>query len=107
MPGLVRIEKKKGSAWVMLDRPPLNLFVPELIAELRAAFEALSRDASVRVAVVTGAGRAFTAGMQVQVLSELTPPTAKALITSLHEASWPWPVTSVSPRPAPCWDCQK
>ena len=86
MPGLVRIEKKKGSAWVTLDRPPLNLFVPELIAELRAAFEALSRDASVRVAVVTGAGRAFTAGMQVQVLSELTPPTAKALITSLHEA---------------------
>ncbi len=86
MPGLVRTEKRKGCAWVTLDRPPLNLFVPELIAELREAFEALTRDASVRVAVVTGAGRAFTAGMQLQVLSELTPPTAKALITSLHEA---------------------
>jgi enoyl-CoA hydratase/carnithine racemase len=35
---------------------------------------------------VTGAGRAFTAGMQVQVLRDLTPATATALITSLHEA---------------------
>jgi len=86
MPGLVRVETKKGCAWVTLDRPPLNLIVPELIGELRGAFEALSRDASVRAAVVTGAGRAFTAGMQVQVLSKLTPDTARALITSLHEA---------------------
>jgi len=82
----VRVEKKAGCAWVTLDRPPLNLIIPELIAELRAAFEALAADEGVRAAVVTGAGRAFTAGMQVQVLRDLTPATAKALITSLHEA---------------------
>ena len=86
MPSPVRVEMRKGCAWVTLDRPPLNLIVPELIAELRAAVEALARDASVRAAVLTGAGRAFTAGMQVQVLRDLTPATAKALITSLHEA---------------------
>jgi enoyl-CoA hydratase/carnithine racemase len=83
---LVRVDKRNGCAWVTLDRPPLNLIVPELIAELRGAFDALARDAGVRAAVVTGAGRAFTAGMQVQVLRDLTPATAKALITSLHEA---------------------
>ncbi len=86
MPALVRVEMKKSCAWVTLDRPPLNLIVPDLIAELHATFGALARDVSVRVAVVTGAGRAFTAGMQVQVLRDLTPITAKALITSLHEA---------------------
>ncbi len=86
MSALVRVEMKKGCAWVTLDRPPLNLIVPELISEMRAAFDALSLDPSVRVAVVTGAGRAFTAGMQVQVLRDLTPVTAKSLITSLHEA---------------------
>ena len=86
MPPLVRVEKKAGCAWVTLDRPPLNLIVPELIDELHATFKALARDAGVRAAVVTGAGRAFTAGMQVQVLRDLTPATAKALITSLHEA---------------------
>src|ERR1700675_2349434 len=83
---LVRVEKKAGCAWVTLDRPPLNLIVPELIAELRAAFETLARDDGVRAAVVTGAGRAFTAGMKVQVLRDLTPATARTLITSLHEA---------------------
>jgi len=83
---LVRVEMKKGCAWVTLDRPPLNLIVPDLIVELRAAFDALAHDPSVRVAVVTGAGRAFSAGMQVQVLRDLTPVTAKSLITSLHEA---------------------
>ena len=83
---LVRVEMKKGCAWVTLDRPPLNLIVPDLIVELHAAFDALAHDPSVRVAVVTGAGRAFSAGMQVQVLRDLTPVTAKSLITSLHEA---------------------
>ena len=86
MPSLVRVEKKAGCAWVTLDRPPLNLIVPELIAELSAAFEALAQDGGVRAAVVTGAGRAFTAGMQVQVLRDLTPATARVLIASLHEA---------------------
>jgi len=83
---LVRVEERRGAAWVTLDRPPLNLIVPDLIAELRAAFERLVRDDHVRVAVVTGAGRAFTAGMQVQVLRDLDPLSAKALISSLHEA---------------------
>jgi enoyl-CoA hydratase len=86
MPALVRVEKKKACAWVTLDRPPLNLIVPDLIAELRAVFETLARDDGVRAAVVTGRGRAFTAGMQVEVLRDLTPATAKALITALHEA---------------------
>ena len=86
MPALVRVEVRQGCAWVTLDRPPLNLIVPELIAELRATFDGLARDGSVRAAVVTGAGRAFTAGMQVQVLRDLTPASAKILITSLHEA---------------------
>jgi enoyl-CoA hydratase/carnithine racemase len=40
----------------------------------------------VRAAVVTGAGRAMTAGMQIQVLRDLEPASAKALISLLHEA---------------------
>jgi enoyl-CoA hydratase len=83
---LVRVEKRNRCAWVTLDRPPLNLFAPDLITALREAFDALARDAGVGAAVLTGAGRAFTAGMQVQVLRDLTPASAKSLITSLHEA---------------------
>jgi enoyl-CoA hydratase/carnithine racemase len=40
----------------------------------------------VRVAVIRGRGRAFTAGMDVNVLAGLDVAGAKALITALHEA---------------------
>jgi len=84
--GRLRIEHRDGCAWVTLDRPPLNLLVPELICAIRDGFADLARDPRVRAAVVTGAGRATTAGMQVQVLRDLDQAGAKALITLLHDA---------------------
>jgi len=80
------VEREGSVVWCALDRPPLNLLEPRLIRALRATFEALARDPSVRVAVLTGAGRAFTAGMDVRVLRDLDPPRAKRLITALHRA---------------------
>jgi enoyl-CoA hydratase len=80
------VERDGGVARCTLDRPPLNLLEPDLIRALRDAFRTLAADPSVRVAVVTGRGRAFTAGMDVHVLASLDVATAKALITNLHEA---------------------
>jgi enoyl-CoA hydratase/carnithine racemase len=82
----VKLEREGPLAWVTLDRPPLNLIVPEMVEGIRATFAALRRDATVRGAVITGAGRATTGGMQLQVLRDFTPATAKAFIASLHEA---------------------
>jgi enoyl-CoA hydratase len=82
----VRVERDGMLVWVILDRPPLNLIVPEMIEGIRSTFEALRRDPGVRAAVITGAGRATTGGMQLEVLRDLTPTTAKALIARLHEA---------------------
>jgi len=85
-PGFVRVEREGALAWVTLDRPPLNLIVPEMVEAIRSTFETLRRDPSVRAAVITGAGRATTGGMQLQILRDLTPASAKAFIASLHEA---------------------
>jgi enoyl-CoA hydratase/carnithine racemase len=82
----VRVERRGDVAWCTLDRPPLNLLDPEVIGALDAAFAALSADATLRAAVLTGSGRAFTAGMNVHVLRDLDVPRAKALITSIHGA---------------------
>jgi enoyl-CoA hydratase/carnithine racemase len=82
----IRVERRGGVVWCTLDRPPLNLFEPGLIAGLRATFEMLAADPTVRLAVVTGAGRAFTGGMNVRVLHDLDAAGATALITSLHDA---------------------
>ena len=82
----LRVERAHGIVRCTLDRPPLNLFEPGIIAALRETFTDLASDPSVRVVVLGGSGRAFQAGMDVRVLRDLDVPRAKALITSLHEA---------------------
>ena len=88
MPGgaFVRVERRGRCAWVRLDRPPLNLIVPEMIEGLRSVFDELAADPEVGAAVLTGSGRATTAGMQLQFLRDLTARQAKAFIATLHEA---------------------
>ena len=80
----VAVERRGDVAWCTLDRPPLNLLDPELIAAVHATFQGLTADPTIRAAVLTGRGRAFTAGMNVHVLHDLDVSRAKALITSLH-----------------------
>jgi enoyl-CoA hydratase/carnithine racemase len=82
----LRVSLAGGVARVTLDRPPLNLLEPGLIRALREAFRTLAEDPGVRVAVLTGRGRAFTAGMDVHVLAALDVARAKELITGLHGA---------------------
>lgn len=84
--GGVRVEHRHGCAWVTLERPPLNLLVPVVIEALREAFARLARDPGVRAAVVTGAGRHFTAGMQLQFLQGLDSASARTFIGRLAEA---------------------
>jgi enoyl-CoA hydratase/carnithine racemase len=50
-----------------LNRPQrLNAWTPVMGAELADAFRAVDRDANARVAVLTGAGRAFCAGADME-----------------------------------------
>jgi enoyl-CoA hydratase len=84
--GALRVERRGAVAWCTLDRPPLNLLEPGLIRALRESFESLGRDPAVRVAVVTGAGRAFTGGMDVHVLRDLDAGAARVLIAGLRDA---------------------
>ncbi|HYE94107.1 MAG TPA: enoyl-CoA hydratase-related protein [Terriglobales bacterium] len=86
MADTLRIARDGGVARVTLDRPPLNLLEPGLIRALRDAFRTLADDRTVRVAILSGHGRAFTAGMDVNVLAGLDVESGKRLITSLHEA---------------------
>jgi methylglutaconyl-CoA hydratase len=53
----------RGIARVLLDRPEVhNAFDDALIAELTKTFQALDGDGRVRVVVLTGAGKSFSAG---------------------------------------------
>src|SRR5439155_26674679 len=86
MTGALTVRRAGATVWCTLDRPPLNLLEPGLIRTLRETFEALAADRTTRIAIVTGQGRAFTAGMDVAVLRDLDPARARELITGLHDA---------------------
>jgi methylglutaconyl-CoA hydratase len=59
----IRIERRGPVATVTIDRPEvMNAFDAATIAGLHGAFDELAADPSVRIAVLTGTGRAFCAG---------------------------------------------
>ena len=71
---VVRVETNEGIATVTLDRPDaLNAFSGELMDELCEAFLAVEADDAARVLVLTGAGRAFSAGADLKAMSSSQP----------------------------------
>lgn len=59
----LKIETRGAAAWVWMNRPDVhNAFDETLIAELTEAFGRLDDDPAVRVIVLAGEGRSFSAG---------------------------------------------
>ena len=73
-------EKKDGVGYITLNRPDkLNAINDSLLEELDAAFAAAEPDLEVKVVVVKGAGRAFSAGQDLSGVgtSEVLPDPRK------------------------------
>jgi enoyl-CoA hydratase/carnithine racemase len=81
---LLRVAREGGVARLTLDRPPLNVLTPALIDALGAAFRELGADPSLRVVVLAGSGRAFSAGVDVGAMRDLDAAGARALIGGLR-----------------------
>lgn len=66
---LIRTEIEDGVALVTLNRPnALNALSTGLRNAIIATFDALAADADVQVIILTGAGRAFTVGLDLKEL---------------------------------------
>jgi enoyl-CoA hydratase/carnithine racemase len=67
----ILFSQEAGVAKVTLNRPSvLNALSPNLIAELADVARKVSLDESIKVFVVTGAGRAWSAGVDLKALNE-------------------------------------
>ena len=59
--------KKEAISYITLDRPDkLNALNPTMMAEIREVLDVIELDPDVRVAILTGAGRAFSAGFDLE-----------------------------------------
>lgn len=63
----ILFDKKDGVAAITLNRPnQLNAFTAKMHEELRAALGEIAKDAEIRAVLLTGAGRGFCAGQDLQ-----------------------------------------
>jgi enoyl-CoA hydratase len=64
-------EKREGVARITINRPQaMNALSPTVLSELQRAMEEAGQDGDVKVVVLTGAGRAFSAGVDLVSLGE-------------------------------------
>jgi enoyl-CoA hydratase len=74
----IKLEVSEAIATLTFDRPKaLNALSPEVIGEFHKAISEVERMDEVKVLILTGAGRAFVAGADIQVLQGLDPLGAK------------------------------
>lgn len=64
----VLLRKEHGVAWITMNRPEaLNAWDPEMIESLVDRLSEVATDQTVRVVIITGTGKAFSAGGDIKV----------------------------------------
>lgn len=61
----VAVEPRNGVAYLTLERPPVNVLTIAVLDELHRALSALGQESDLRLIVIRGAGRTFSAGVDV------------------------------------------
>ncbi|WP_133859521.1 MULTISPECIES: p-hydroxycinnamoyl CoA hydratase/lyase [Pseudomonas] len=98
----VKVDIEDGIAWVTLNRPEKrNAMSPTLNREMVEVLETLEQDASAGVLVLTGAGDAWTAGMDLKEYFRETDAGPEILQEKIRrEASqWQWKLLRMYAKP--------
>lgn len=67
----LELETRANTAWIWMNRPEMhNAFNATLIAELNAALTQLNRDENIRIIVLAGRGKSFSAGADLSWMRE-------------------------------------
>ena len=68
------VERRGGIGYLTLNRPKVfNAISEQMIHEMKKAIDELNQDLSVGVVIITGAGKAFQSGADIQELSRMSP----------------------------------
>src|SRR2546428_10860377 len=96
---MLRIERQDGIATLTLDRPAVgNALDDALVARLGEALAACAADPALRVVVVTGAGKVFSAGADLNWMRRMRDAGAAA---HLDDARRTQAGVAAPGRPAP------
>jgi enoyl-CoA hydratase/carnithine racemase len=83
---MVDVERGEEVARIFLNRPEkANALTSAMLEQLAAAIAGLAQDSGLRAVVVAGRGKTFCGGADVDELKSLTPQTAAAFVSRIHE----------------------
>ena len=111
---MVRIESEERWAWIVLNRPEKrNALNFQMMDDLAEAFTELGKKEGVRVVLLTGEGKAFCSGLDLEALQQFSHKNfEESLIDSKRYASllktiylFPKPVIAVLNGPAIAGGC--
>lgn len=97
----IKIERQGGITWLILNRPEKrNAMSPELHFEMSGALDDLAEDEQTKVLVVTGAGKAFSAGQDLALYFRANQENPK-MRARAQKASHAWRWTKLVNFPKP------
>ena len=79
------VDKKESIGKIKMNRPDaLNALNKETLEELSKAIDELEADKNIKVAILTGEGKAFIAGADIKQMKEMSPSEAKKFAQTGH-----------------------
>lgn len=87
---MIRLEVSDYIAIVTIDNPPVNAQPPQLMLEVMETFDAISDRDDIRVAILTGTGKMFSAGADLKnrPAPDAPPGTMWSRMRMAREAMW-------------------
>lgn len=96
----VLVEIVANVGWVTLNRPTKrNAINPTLSAEMLRVLRLMNDDPEVRVIVLTGAGKSFCAGMDLNFFGQLADKPTELANFYADARGWMWEGITRSPKP--------
>jgi len=90
---LIEVEREPGIAVVAFNRPQrMNAIVPQMLAEFEQVITELDEDSAIEVVILTGRGRNFCAGLDVDMLKASGASAVEGFAPSEAIARWRGPV---------------
>jgi methylglutaconyl-CoA hydratase len=97
---VIRTEQRASARWIVLDRPEVrNALSAELMTKAAAALADAIQDPAVRSIVITGAGKAFSAGADLNEMKSMRGASFEANVENALQVSELFSAIAKSPKP--------
>jgi enoyl-CoA hydratase len=81
----IRIEQQDGIAILVLDKPPVNAIDRRLVDDSREGLLKISGNKEIRALIITGAGRCFSAGLDLKVAPYYSAQAQRQMVEELND----------------------